>query len=135
MKLHNVTQQIIHDVELKTGYPVHVLPDEKLNTLAVVRMARGPMAMHVITYKPVAESTVDYMICFQCGFILDCLQSIQSGAFHIIQFVEHSASNKQNSRPTKGREGIPAVPPSLAIRPTQRRPPSAAPVTLGCGPN
>jgi len=70
LKLHAETQQIIRDVEAKTGYPVHVVADEKLGTLASVAIARGPLAMHVIRYNPSADATLDYLIAFQCGFVL-----------------------------------------------------------------
>ena len=70
LRLHEATQQIIHDVEVNSGYRVEVMADDQLGTLASVAIARGPLAMHVIRYNPNGNATVDYLIAFQCGFIL-----------------------------------------------------------------
>lgn len=57
-------------MEEATGCPVHVVADASLKTLATVKMARGAVPIHVITYNPSVGTAPDYVICFQCGFIL-----------------------------------------------------------------
>lgn len=70
MELRQITHEILKSVEEVSGLPVHVMEDSKLSTIATVRMARGNMPGHVILYKPVPGEPPDYLICYQCGFIL-----------------------------------------------------------------
>ncbi len=70
MPLLDTTREIIRIVEEKSGFPVEVTSDARLSTIAVVKMARGAIRMHRITYNPMSSAQVDYTICFQCGFIL-----------------------------------------------------------------
>jgi len=70
MSLRKTTQSIISRVESISDCPVHVTQDLQLKTLAAVRMARGSQRVHSITYNPLASQEPDYLICFQCGFIL-----------------------------------------------------------------
>ena len=75
MTLRAKTREIIDLVEEKSGIPVRVTKDPALKTLANVRMARGNMPVHLVTYNPKIETEPDYLICYQCGFILrlfDC---------------------------------------------------------------
>ena len=69
MGLREVTRAIIGLVEQVSGHPVLVTQDPSLRTLASVRMARGGAPAHTIRYKPAAEG-IDYLIAYQCGFIL-----------------------------------------------------------------
>ena len=57
-------------MEKETGYPVKLLEEPNLPTFAVVRMARNSVPAHFVQYKPTHDESLDYMICFQCGFIL-----------------------------------------------------------------
>ena len=70
MPLLDTTREVIRMVEEKSGFPVDVGVDPRLSTIAVVKMARGPIQMHRIVYNPNYSAQVDYTICFQCGFIL-----------------------------------------------------------------
>jgi hypothetical protein len=70
MGLRDVTRAILAQVESTSGYPVLVTEDRSLRTLASVRMARGKATAHVVTYNPTASSQPDYLIAYQCGFIL-----------------------------------------------------------------
>lgn len=70
MTLQQTTQDVLKSVEEATGRPVVIQPDPSLGTLlAKLTMARGSAAAHLVTYNPLAGA-VDYVICFQCGFLL-----------------------------------------------------------------
>jgi len=70
MGLRETTRQILNLVERTTGYPVLVTEDRSITTLATVQMARGDAPAHSITYNPAADTQPDYLITYQCGFIL-----------------------------------------------------------------
>lgn len=70
MLLRQSSRNILKLVEEQTGFPVQVLDDPKLPTMATVRIARDTIPAHVITYKPVTGEQPDYLIAYQCGFIL-----------------------------------------------------------------
>ena len=78
MSLREVTRAIIAQVERVSGHPVLVTEDRSLQTLAAVRMARGNAPAHTITYNPAASSQPDYLIAYQCGFILRLFASSPS---------------------------------------------------------
>ena len=69
-EFRQTTRALLMTVEAHTSYPVHVIPEPKLQTAASMSIARGDKAMHVIRYKPVVGEEPDYLICTQCGFIL-----------------------------------------------------------------
>lgn len=72
MNLSEITHQVLRLVETRSGIPVHVEPDLTLpgTILAKVVMARGPLALHRVNYRPDSASPPDYLICSQAGFIL-----------------------------------------------------------------
>jgi hypothetical protein len=72
MGLRETTRSIITLVEEKSGFPVLVSEDPSLQVLAMVRMARGDVSVHTIVYNPSgrAGAQPDYLIAYQCGFIL-----------------------------------------------------------------
>jgi hypothetical protein len=72
MGLSASTHAVIKLVEETTGLPVDVEADSSLpsNVLAAVKMARGRTPLHSITYQPNTSTAPDYLICYQCGFIL-----------------------------------------------------------------
>ena len=70
MGLRETTRQVLDLVERTSGHPVLVTEDRSLKTLATVRMARGDAPAHAIAYNPAADSQPDYLIAYQCGFIL-----------------------------------------------------------------
>ena len=47
--------------------------DASLKTLAASRIARGTNRIHTISYNPSVVNEPDYLICYQCGFILRLL--------------------------------------------------------------
>jgi len=65
-----VTRTILDLVERVSGHPVLVSEDPSLRTFASVRMARGDAPAHTIQYNPASGAAVDYLIAYQCGFIL-----------------------------------------------------------------
>lgn len=70
MTLREVTRAVIGRVENASGCPVVVSEDASLKTLAASRIARGGNRIHAISFNPSAVSESDYLICYQCGFIL-----------------------------------------------------------------
>jgi hypothetical protein len=70
LPLSPTTHEFLALVERETGYPVKLLEDSDLPTLATVRIARGDVPAHFVIYKPTRDEGLDYMICLQCGFVL-----------------------------------------------------------------
>ena len=70
MGFRETTRQIIALVEDMSGFPVLVQEEASLQTPADVQMARGSAAAHTISYRPSPGSPPDYLIAYQCGFIL-----------------------------------------------------------------
>ena len=71
MNLRETTRDIISLVEERTGFPVEVMDDPTLKTAAVVSMARRKtVPAHIIRYLPSPSQPPDYVICFECGYIL-----------------------------------------------------------------
>lgn len=68
--LRQTTRSLITAVEAQTGKQVIVQDDPKIQTSATVSIARNGAPAHVIRYKPVPPDEPDYLICYQCGFIL-----------------------------------------------------------------
>ena len=64
--------RVLKLVEDTTGLPVHVEEDRSLppNILAKVTMARGGVPFHQISYQSLPGQSPDYLIVYQCGFIL-----------------------------------------------------------------
>jgi hypothetical protein len=65
-----VTHDFLALVERETGYPVRLVEEPKQPALARVQLARAGAPAHVVTYRPVRDESVDYLICHQCGFVL-----------------------------------------------------------------
>src|SRR6266446_745849 len=65
-------EKVLRLVKEKSGLPVHVEPDSTLppNLFSNVTRARGAMPFHRIGYQPSASETPDYLIVYQCGFLL-----------------------------------------------------------------
>jgi hypothetical protein len=71
VNLRETTRDILSQVEQLTGFPVEVIEDRSLPTTAVVHMAsRRTVPAHIVRTNPAAGQPPDYLICFQCGFIL-----------------------------------------------------------------
>lgn len=63
-------QDIVQQAEALTGIPVHISRDPALGQMSAVQLARGPLRLHHIRIHPAHEDVADYLIAFQCGFIL-----------------------------------------------------------------
>ena len=129
MTLREVTRTVIKLVEDASGCPVVVSEDRSLTTLAASRIARGANRIHSISFNPSAVSEPDYLICYQCGFILRLFGIPAAGrvdlacANYTLQWIERS------SRAMAGRTSIPAMvfTKTNAARPATRSvPPPAA---------
>jgi hypothetical protein len=70
VNLRQTTREIIKQVEITSGYQVEVQKDPNLPVLATVRMARSPVPAHFLIYKPDTGEEPDFLICYQCAFIL-----------------------------------------------------------------
>jgi len=83
MSLLPLTEDVLRAVEEATGRPVVVQPDPSLgNLLAKLTMARGSAPAHLVAYDPLAGA-VDYVICFQCGFLLRMFKVPESERFSL----------------------------------------------------
>lgn len=69
MSLSVATQEILHLVEVRTDKRVELHADTSLSVLAKVKMAKGHIPFHLVTYNPNRRG-VDYNIAYECGFIL-----------------------------------------------------------------
>ena len=76
MKIREVTRKVIATLEQKSGYIVTVMEDPALPTLATIRIARGNLPAHLLSYKPGTKNeTPDFAICWQCALAMrmyDC---------------------------------------------------------------
>jgi hypothetical protein len=70
MTLRDVTRTVTALVQTVSGCPVVVSEDVSLKTLAASRIARGANGIHSISFNPSTVKEPDYLICYQCGFIL-----------------------------------------------------------------
>jgi hypothetical protein len=72
MALSESVNKVLRLVQEKTGLPVHVEPDSTLpvNLLAKVTIARGGMPFHRVGYQSGASAAPDFLIVYQCGFVL-----------------------------------------------------------------
>ncbi len=71
MQLREITREIINALEEKSGYIVDVKEDPDLSTLATIRVARGNLPAHLLTFKPGAkDETPDFAICWQCAMAM-----------------------------------------------------------------
>jgi hypothetical protein len=88
MTLREVTRTVIKRVEDASGCPVVVSEDASLKTLAASRIARGTNKIHLISFNPSVVSEPDYLICFQCGFILRLFGVPAADRFDLVGTVE-----------------------------------------------
>jgi hypothetical protein len=51
MKLRDTTRKIISRLEESSGYPVQVVEDKNLATFASLRIARGALPAHVLSFN------------------------------------------------------------------------------------
>jgi hypothetical protein len=65
-------EKVLKQVESLSGKPVHIEAITNLppNILANVRMARGGLPFHMVEYQASLGASPDYVIVYQCGFII-----------------------------------------------------------------
>ena len=68
--MRDPTEKIIAQAEEFSGYPVHVKAQESLSTPSTVKFPRGSLDACLVLYDPQRASEPDYMIAYQCGFII-----------------------------------------------------------------
>jgi hypothetical protein len=106
-----IAQQVLARVEQETRRPVGVEQDRSLTVLSAVRVARGPAPMHVIRYNPATVSEPEYVICYQCGFILRLFANPPSARFDLA--ATKTGHEEVDRLVAKGR---PSVLPAAALR-------------------
>ena len=83
MSLQQTTLAVLRSVEEATGRPVVVQTDTSLGTLlAKVKMARGSVTAHVVSYNPSAGAA-DYVICLECGYLLRMFKTPEAERFSL----------------------------------------------------
>jgi hypothetical protein len=73
MSLSATTQGFLREVESSTGFKVLVEEQGsqlQAPLLAKVQVARRGMPFHRVVYHPSAGDMADYLVCYQCSFIL-----------------------------------------------------------------
>jgi len=70
MKFREITRELISLLENKSGYPVQVLEEPGLSTIASIQIARGNIPSHILYYRPSPGTLPDYAICWQCVFAM-----------------------------------------------------------------
>ena len=65
-------EKVLKQVESLSGKPVHIEATTNLppNILANVKMARGALPFHMLEYQESLGASPDYVIVYQCGFII-----------------------------------------------------------------
>lgn len=61
---------ITDEVQRLSGRGVRVIPDPSLKVHSTMKTARGDAPFHVIAYNPKLAAHPEYLIAFQCGFLL-----------------------------------------------------------------
>lgn len=70
MNIREITKEIINQLENKSGYQVTILEDPALTTIANIKIARGNLPGHILSYRPSPGLEPDYAICWQCVFAM-----------------------------------------------------------------
>jgi hypothetical protein len=65
-----VTHDFLALVKRETGYAVRLVEEPKSPALSRVQLARDSAPVHCVSYRPADDESVDYLICYQCGFLL-----------------------------------------------------------------
>jgi len=91
MKLRDTTRKIISRLEEISGYPVQVVEDKNLATFASLKIARGPLPAHILSFNaPPHDSSLDFIICWQCALVLRLFERKADQRFQIASSPESS---------------------------------------------
>jgi hypothetical protein len=91
LKLLNSTQEILNLVTDLTGKSFKFIHKSDLPTLAMVKIARENMPLHLIYYKNISSGNIDHLIAHECGHIYR-MMSVPS------EYRKVPASNTENKR-------------------------------------
>lgn len=58
MELRETTRNIISRLEEKSGFPVQIMEDKNLPVFASLRVARGPLPAHILSFN--APPTINF---------------------------------------------------------------------------
>jgi len=84
MNLRDTTRKIISRLEEKSGYPVQIVEDKNLPVFASLRVARGPVPAHILSFNaPPHDSSLDFIICWQCALVLRLFERGHDERFQI----------------------------------------------------
>ena len=83
LKLREITRELIKLLEEKSGYPVEVMEDPRISTLATIRIARDNLPAHILSYGPTPGTPPDYAICWQCAFAIRMFECPPEKRFQI----------------------------------------------------
>ena len=110
MSLLPYTIEVIRQVETLSGIPVEIRADANLpgSHLAEVRMARGESKSHLVLYKPNGVEAPDYLICYQCGFVLRLFKNKPGERFDLSSTAEGEAEVLKTVTAMHGKRGVPA---------------------------
>ena len=70
MAPRDVARELLKAVEAESGFPVYVREGVNQATVTSLRLARDPLPAHMIAYQPAGKRVLDYLICYQCNFLL-----------------------------------------------------------------
>lgn len=109
MSLFPYTVDLIRQVESLSGIPVEVRADPSLpgSHLAEVRMAREGRTSHVVLYRPDSIEAPDYLICYQCYFILRLFKNKPAERFDLVSTAQGEAEVLKNVKAKHGKDGVP----------------------------
>lgn len=111
MSLLPYTVDVIEQVEAASGIPVEVQADSNLpgSHLAEVRMARDGRTSHVVLYRPDSIEPPDYLICYQCYFILRVFKNKPAERFDLVSTAQGEAEVLKEVQAMHAKRGVPAV--------------------------
>jgi len=91
MNLRDTTRKIISHLEEISGYPVQIVEDKNLPVFASLRIARGPLPAHILSFNaPPHDSSPDFIICWQCALAMRLFEREADQRFQIASSPESS---------------------------------------------
>lgn len=90
MKLRETTRKIISQLEEISGYSVQVVEDKNLPVPASLRVARGHLPAHILSFNALHGSSLDFIICWHCALALRLFQRDADQRFQIASSPESS---------------------------------------------
>ena len=90
MKLRETTRKIISQLEEISGYSVQVVEDKNLPVPASLRIARGQLPAHILSFNTLHGNSLDFIICWQCALALRLFERDADQRFQIASSPESS---------------------------------------------